>query len=101
MPFLYELKSTISSVSNVILNLFSRLDINVIWPIESHSSIDWYFKLSTFIFEFGKSKPGNRMFIKTFDQITNYIFTETENQIVEEKTDIDIKNWLLQNWPKI
>ena len=49
------------------------------------------FIISTLIFEFGKSKPGNRMFIKTFDQMTNYIFTKTENQIVEEKNDINKK----------
>ena len=43
IPFLKELKSIMSSVSKVILKPSSNPDINVIWPIESHSGISLYF----------------------------------------------------------
>lgn len=49
------------------------------------------FIASTFIFEFGKSNPGNRMFIKTFNQITDNIKVKKENEILEEKKKISKK----------
>ena len=45
-PFLKELKSTISSVSMLMLKPSSKPEINVICPIESHSGISLYFKFS-------------------------------------------------------
>ena len=44
----------------------------------------FFFILSTFIFEFGKSNPGNRIFFKTFNQITNNFFIHNEFKILKE-----------------
>ena len=38
-------------------------------------------------FEFGKFKPGNKIFIKTFNQITNNSFLNKTEQVLEEKKD--------------
>ena len=42
-------------------------------------------------FEFGKFKPGNKIFIKTFNQITNNSFLNKTEQVLEEKKDIKKK----------
>ena len=49
------------------------------------------FIVSTFIFEFGKSKPVNRMFIKTFHQITNDVFIQKKDLLPKEKNKINKK----------
>lgn len=42
------------------------------------------------IFKFGDSRPANRIFIKTFHQITNQIFTKNNNNLnIEKKIDIN------------
>ena len=50
------------------------------------------FIFSIFLFELGKFNPGNRIFLKTFNQITNYIYLEKEDKIVNKKIDEKKKN---------
>ena len=50
------------------------------------------FIFSIFLFEIGKFNPGNRIFLKTFNQITNYIYLEKEDKIVNKKIDEKKKN---------
>ena len=45
------------------------------------------FILVVHTFEFGKFKPGNKIFIKTFNQITNNSFLNKTEQVLEEKKD--------------
>ena len=49
------------------------------------------FILVVHTFEFGKFKPGNKIFIKTFNQITNNSFLNKTEQVHEEKKDIKKK----------
>ena len=49
------------------------------------------FILVVHTFEFGKFKPGNKIFIKTFNQITNNSFLNKTEQVLEEKKDIKKK----------
>lgn len=51
------------------------------------------FILITSIFELGKSKPSNRLFFKTFNQLTNQIFiTKGGEKITKIKKDKLVKN---------
>ena len=43
------------------------------------------FILAVHIFEFGKFKPGNKIFIKTFNQITNNYFLNKTEQVLQKK----------------
>ena len=49
------------------------------------------FILVVHTFEFGKFKPGNKIFIKTYNQITNNFFLNKTEQVFEEKKDIKKK----------
>jgi len=54
------------------------------------------FVMSTFITNFGKSDPFNRIFIKTFNQITNNFYTKKDIQL--DKKDLgDLTKDLKQN----
>ena len=49
------------------------------------------FILVVHTFEFGKFKPGNKIFIKTYNQITNNFFLKKIKKVFEEKKDIKKK----------
>ena len=54
------------------------------------------FVVSTFITNFGKSDPFNRIFIKTFNQITNNFYTKRDIQL-DKKDLVDLTKDLKQN----
>ena len=54
------------------------------------------FIISTFIFDLGKSNPSNRMFIKTFNQITNNIFSGGKDISLKEVNNIE-KDKIIKN----
>lgn len=54
------------------------------------------FIIFTFIFDLGKSNPSNRIFIKTFNQITNNIFSGGKDISLKEVNNIE-KDKIIKN----
>ena len=56
-------------------------------------SILFFFILSIFIFDFGKSDPVNRLFFKTFNQITNNFFIQNNYKTFKEGNKLKKKEF--------
>ena len=54
------------------------------------------FIILTFIFDLGKSNPSNRIFIKTYNQITNNIFSGSKDISLKEVNNIE-KDKIIKN----
>lgn len=67
----------------IFLSIFFIKDLRKI--LYSSLLILLFFIFSIFLFEFGKLNPGNRIFIKTFNQITNNFYSQKEHKVLNKK----------------
>ena len=74
----------------IFLSIFFIKDLRKI--LYSSLLILLFFISSIFLFEFGKLNPGNRIFIKTFNQITNNFYSQKEHKLLNKKKNESSNN---------